>query len=330
MAPQLLSLKPPAYDWNDGDNLYLRFCYDFMPKGILTQFIVAMHEKIAEQRLMWKTGVVVEDPESHARAEVIEVYDQREVHIRVSGEGKKDLLVVVRHEMEKIHRTYPRLKYDTLIPCSCPLCKTAETPEFYPFTVLNRFFRERQASIQCRRSYQMVDVRELMGDMILPVSLKDERGPDEASLGQFHGATIGTVIVQPAGKIDFETVQTGGGAYIGGDVSVGGDFVGRDSTAVSFPQVYEMIEASRTIPADEKSRVKDCVKDVEEELEDGGETPNEGFLARRFKNIARIAPDIIDVMISAAANPAAGITSAAQKIAKRAAEAGRRGDTETR
>ncbi|MGH2412676.1 MAG: COR domain-containing protein, partial [Microcystaceae cyanobacterium] len=39
IAPQLLTLNQPEYIWDEVNNLLLRYTYEFMPKGILTQFI---------------------------------------------------------------------------------------------------------------------------------------------------------------------------------------------------------------------------------------------------------------------------------------------------
>jgi internalin A len=39
IAPQLLTENQPEYEWNAGQNLRLRYSYEFMPKGILTRFI---------------------------------------------------------------------------------------------------------------------------------------------------------------------------------------------------------------------------------------------------------------------------------------------------
>ncbi|NEP81305.1 MAG: GTPase [Okeania sp. SIO3B3] len=50
IAPQLLTEAQPRYQWNENNNLILRYTYEFMPKGIITQFIVAMHENIDEQK----------------------------------------------------------------------------------------------------------------------------------------------------------------------------------------------------------------------------------------------------------------------------------------
>ncbi|MEH2356125.1 COR domain-containing protein [Nostoc sp.] len=53
IAPQLLSANQPSYNWDETDNLILRYTYEFMPKGIITQFIVAMHKFINEQKCVW-------------------------------------------------------------------------------------------------------------------------------------------------------------------------------------------------------------------------------------------------------------------------------------
>ncbi len=39
IAPQRFSDNQPEYDWNESQNLILRYAYpDFMPKGIITRF----------------------------------------------------------------------------------------------------------------------------------------------------------------------------------------------------------------------------------------------------------------------------------------------------
>jgi hypothetical protein len=45
---------------------------------------------------------------------------------------------------------------------------------------------------------------------------------------------------------------------------------------------------------------------------------DESFLARRFRNVARMAPDILDVVVAALANPLAGMGVAVKKIAEKA------------
>ncbi|MBN3942575.1 COR domain-containing protein [Nostoc sp. NMS9] len=167
IAPQLLSVNQPDFNWDESNNLILRYKYDFMPKGILTRFIVEMHSDIEQQTLVWKTGVVL--AKDQTRAEVIEHYNQREIKVRVAGKNKKERLAVIIHELEKIHNSYERLQYQTLVPCNCESCKDSQTPHFYRRDVLYKFRENNRDQIQCQDSGDMVDVRRLIDD-VLPTS----------------------------------------------------------------------------------------------------------------------------------------------------------------
>ena len=102
-----------------------------MPKGIITQFIVAMHRHILQQEYVWKSGVILEKDQT--LAEVIEYYGQREIKIRVVGKQKRDLLTNITYELDKIHDSYnKRLQYKKLIPCNCQQCKGSQDSYFYP------------------------------------------------------------------------------------------------------------------------------------------------------------------------------------------------------
>jgi len=136
-----------------------------MPKGILTQFIVALHPFIWNQTVVWRSGVVLEN--EGARAEVIEYYNKREIRIRVSKTRKKELMAIVMYELDKIHAKYKRLKFHKLIPCNCPDCKNAKEPYFYRYETLQKFIDDRQSQIQCLQSYEMVNVLSLIGDIYI-------------------------------------------------------------------------------------------------------------------------------------------------------------------
>ncbi len=164
IAPQLLSENQPQYTWPEKDNIILRYTYEFMPKGIITRFIVAMQNQIANHKHVWKSGVIVN--KNQTAAEVIEYYGKREIKIRIAGKHKKELMTIVTYELDKIHDSYNRLKYDKLIPCNCETCKNNQEPHFYPFNILRNFTADRQDHIQCQKSYQMVDVLGLIDDVI--------------------------------------------------------------------------------------------------------------------------------------------------------------------
>ena len=177
IAPQLLTENQPEYDWDESENLILRYTYDFMPKGLVRQFIVAIHENI-EAQIVWRSGVIIHKREYiNTRAEVIENYDKREIKIRVSGKNKRDLLTVVTHELDKIHNSYKRLadKYQKLIPCNCSTCKGSQSPHFYKFANLKRRYENRKYTIECDISYQDVDVLGLIDDIGARAQFQDLR-----------------------------------------------------------------------------------------------------------------------------------------------------------
>ena len=176
IAPQLLKLEQPTYDWNEDNNLLLRYTYEFMPKGIVTRFIVVMHSLIEKQQLVWRSGVILH--KNQTRAEVIEYYDQRRISIRVSGKNRKDLMTIVTYELDKIHASYKRLKYQKLIPCNCYKCKNTQEPDFYPFDILKQFVRDGQQDIQCKKSYQMVNVLSLIDDITSGKAIDDKLDTD--------------------------------------------------------------------------------------------------------------------------------------------------------
>ncbi|HSH14234.1 MAG TPA: hypothetical protein VLA15_10805 [Desulfurivibrionaceae bacterium] len=132
---------------------------------------------------------------------------------------------------------------------------------------------------------------------------------------------------------DSRKIDTGGGAYIEGKVDTGGgDFVGRDQTKSSgldaaevarlFKGIQAAIEAKAELSPTEKADLKAEVEEVKTEAEKGAQA-NESFLTRRLRNIQRMAPDILDVVLATLANPVAGFASAVRKIAeKMKAEAG--------
>lgn len=176
IAPQLLTENQPDYSWKKNNNLLLRYSYEFMPKGILIQFIVAMHPFIKNQELVWKSGVVLEKDKT--KAEVIEYYSKREIHVRISGAHKKELMSIIMYELDNIHESYKQLKFDKLIPCNCTKCLGSQSPYFYIYDRLQQFIEDKQGQIQCQHSYKMVNVWNLIDDVLeKEYVLKEQKSP---------------------------------------------------------------------------------------------------------------------------------------------------------
>jgi len=162
IAPQLLSPTQPSYAWDGDANLILRYEYDFMPKGLITRLIVGLHHRIADQSLVWKSGVILE--RDSTRAEIIEDYLKRKISVRVTGTDTRGFLAIVDDQLERIHRSFPTLKCEKYLPCNCEVCKKRSDPFGFSLREL-KDFAQTGDHIQCRISRKMVDAAILIRDV---------------------------------------------------------------------------------------------------------------------------------------------------------------------
>ena len=90
-----------------------------------------------------------------------------------------------------------------------------------------------------------------------------------------------------------------------------------------FEQLYTAIETNTKASPADKEDLKAEVEEIQLTVTDAAhknEKVDESFLSRRFRNIARVAPDILDVVVATLGNPLAGFGVAVKKIAERAKE----------
>jgi len=250
IAPQLLSANQPSYQWNETNNLILRYTYEFMSKGIITQFIVAMHELINEQQCVWKSGVVLS--KDQAKAEVIEYYGKREIKIRVSGHHKRDLMAIVTHELDKIHESYKRLKYNKLIPCNCETCKYSQEPHFYKLENLRNRLAKQKYDVECDISYEKANVLSLIDDVIdrgkerlFVEPLGVEANPLQFSPIPFNNISINLNQESQIRQKENNSMSTVN-QYGFGD-NVGGDKVMRDKIGTQINNSQNLAQAAKDI-----------------------------------------------------------------------------------
>jgi disulfide oxidoreductase YuzD len=178
IAPQLLADNPPGYDWQSDDTLKFRYSYAFMPKGILTRFIVRMHEEIAyvnNSGLVWKNGVVLKDEDMDYMAQVRETkiqepgLERKVIDIEIMGEKghRKSLLKKVCRNIEKIHNEiFTGLAFERLVPCNCIDCAGTENPTFYDYSELVELYKE-GLDARCRKTkLKEVNITDIFEEIV--------------------------------------------------------------------------------------------------------------------------------------------------------------------
>jgi len=90
-----------------------------------------------------------------------------------------------------------------------------------------------------------------------------------------------------------------------------------------FNQLYTTIEADKKVSSSKKEDIKAELEEIQTKVVEAvnkNQLVEESYLARKFKNIVRMAPDILDVVVATVGNPLAGLGVAVKKIADKAKE----------
>lgn len=116
LIPQLLDIVEPDFKFDFESSLKFILNYDdFLSPSIMPRFIVKIHKDIRE-KLIWRTGVVLENSGFETVAVVIADNEANQIQISVSGFQKKDYLAVILLFFREINDSFEKLKVNELIP----------------------------------------------------------------------------------------------------------------------------------------------------------------------------------------------------------------------
>jgi len=169
IIPQLLPEKKPEYTWDDSMNIEVFFKYEFMPKGIISSFVVRMHRYIHKQQFVWRYGVLLE--RENTMAEVIENELAQSINIKIRGHFPQDFMTIILEEIDKINEKFQDIKVEKHVPCNCRNCYNSNDPTFYEYSDLKdrlRVNNPNSLKIQCKNlQYDFVDVKLLMESIVI-------------------------------------------------------------------------------------------------------------------------------------------------------------------
>ena len=165
LAPRLLAVEPDDYAWEDRGNLQLKYSYGFLPKGTVSRLMVRLHRLITDNSTSWLSGFFLQD-EAGNKALIKEDYQGSEISIRVSGNSRRDLMAIITEAFETLHKTYgSKLRVEKQVPCNCNDCKDSPKPHFYEYSDLNRRREKGQPTVECKESFENIEVAGLLSDV---------------------------------------------------------------------------------------------------------------------------------------------------------------------
>ena len=174
LAPQLLNAERPAnFTWDESENLGLRYQYEFMPKGLLSRFVVRMHRYVKDTDKAWRSGVVLEREGSEAL--ITETFGKQEIVIKVRGKFAKELMTLIAEDFDKMHGGIDGLEVDKKVPCTCRNCKKLKVPHEYSHKELLIRKERNKKTIECKNpEYEDVNVQGLLDGIFTQVIEKEE------------------------------------------------------------------------------------------------------------------------------------------------------------
>ena len=130
-----------------------------------------------------------------------------------------------------------------------------------------------------------------------------------------------------AGKKKNEGLSAGNGSVVvGGNVERSNIVVGNNNVVSNqsiqieplFRIIFEAVEKQPQLTPADKEDVKAELQEVKTALEEP--KPDETFIARRLRNIKRMAPEIVEVTVETLKNPIGGVAEVVKRIAAKMAE----------
>jgi internalin A len=161
LIPELLPKSSPDFIWDGKDNLCFYYSYDyFLPPGIITRFIVRMHEDIdkKEDRLpfCWRGGAILKLENSRALVEMKP--DEKRIEIRIKGDNKREALGAICNQLDHINSSIKKIKVSKQIPCNC----SENCSQGYPYEFLLKAEIANIENLICYKSCKPVSVSLLL------------------------------------------------------------------------------------------------------------------------------------------------------------------------
>jgi internalin A len=165
LAPQLLSPAVPeaVKAWPRADDLVLTYSYTFLPKGLINRLMVRLHRFVREPERSWRSGTCFAQGPSELLARV-SPHSGQEIELRARGPERKALLNVIASDLDALNASFEGLKDKVrkFVPCLCSHCRHSTTPERYQEANLLKRKQDGKLTIECRVSYEQVEVFELL------------------------------------------------------------------------------------------------------------------------------------------------------------------------
>ncbi|MFN0035215.1 MAG: COR domain-containing protein [Saprospiraceae bacterium] len=263
IVPSRLTAEQPAIarDWASAGSVNLVYKYAFMPRGLVNQLTAELHEYIRSDDHAWNRGVVLHYDELDARARIKEDVFGQEITISASGAAAREFLVLIKREMENLHKDYPGIDPEIRIPCICQRCLAASKPEYYPYKKVLDWVRENPNKVvRCNEGEEDFPAQRLLQNIGEVVRKYPE--------GVFGGAEKGLFREKTRGILGREEMDLGGVPF--GKIPFNPPpVIPKPSTS---DQMIRIFIASSSELSEDRKQFRNFISEKNDHLQEGGKS----------------------------------------------------------
>ncbi len=160
LVAELLPKTEPEFGWDETNNLRFYYHYDFLPAGVITRFIVLMHEDLEDKpngtHLCWREGAVLQREGTRALVTVKPL--EKLVEIKINGSRKRELLAIIRNQFDHLNGSIKKVKITKEIPCNC----SEGCPHKFDYEQLLFAENKGKETVDCPESWEEVSISSLL------------------------------------------------------------------------------------------------------------------------------------------------------------------------
>ena len=177
IVPEHLPDGVPYVHWSHEKahpQLHFRYEFDkYMPKGLMSRLIVALHRYIGDHSLVWRRGVNISFGNAHA--EITEsLGGVNRFDIRIAGDFRRDLLVIITQAFDLMLSDFQKLSVSREVRCPCAECQNGSDAYFHKMKDIEQALIKKtgksnpkagksEPTVECKVSYDDVEIVQLLG-----------------------------------------------------------------------------------------------------------------------------------------------------------------------
>jgi hypothetical protein len=160
LVAELLFKNEPEFEWENSENLRFYYFYDFLPAGVITRFIVRVHQDLEivpdGKHLCWREGAILQRDGARALVKVKSI--EKRIEIKVKGSNKRKLLEIIFYHLGHINRSIKKIKITKQIPCNC----TEECSNLWDYDKLLKGESQNIPEVQCMETWKTTTIFSLL------------------------------------------------------------------------------------------------------------------------------------------------------------------------